>query len=852
MNKLYRNLLVVCSLLLTVMSVKAEGWPANYQGVMLQGFYWDSYTDTKWTNLEAQADEYSKYFSLIWVPNSGKCASNPGMGYDPVYWFSNHNSAFGTQAQLTSMIEAYKEKGVGIIADVVINHRSGVSNWTNFPAETWNGKTYKIGPEGICCTDEVKDAAGQAKPTGAPDTGEDFNGSRDLDHTNANVQDNCKNYCKFLLDELGYAGFRLDMVKGYGGQYTKIYNQYAKPRFCVGEYWDGSYDAVKGWIDATGKESAAFDFPFKYAVNKAFSSGDMTQLVWKANGTTDQPAGMIHFGYAQYAVTFIDNHDTYRDGNKFTGNVVAANAFMLCSPGTPCVFLPHYKAYKAAIQALVNIRNSVGVHNMSAVKVLKSTSNCYMAEVTGTKGKLVVKIGSDMSSPSGYSDSDIKASGNDYCVWTKVGVSPTPTPTPGDDYPEALYMVGNLSVGNWDTTAAGTVKATGNKGVYTFKDVKFADSGLADAKNPVANNKSYFSFLTTTGADWDVVNGADRYGASAKDAPLTSSATITKFAVGVDASAANSWQIATGTYTIVADLTKMTVRISDGGDDPTPGPTPTPGDVTIYYDNSESGWSAVNIYYWTATPQPAWPGVAMTKVEGNIYKYTFTEDPSSLKGIIFCNAEGSDQTADYLHAPVNNHLYKGKGGKGSVTDMGEYQGGDDPQPGNYPATVYLIGDVNGESWNIADPLLMTKNGGIYTASDVKFENENTGVCTFSFITAKGTDWDSEVNQSDRYGAASDMTSYTVGDNAAVTLFKAGVNASAAGSWAVAPGKYNVTLDLTTMKMKLANATSSVDDIEAVDEVPALYYNLQGVRVAQPAAGLYIKVSGSKVEKVYVK
>lgn len=743
MNKFYRNLLVVCALLLAAVGVKAEGWPANYQGVMLQGFYWDSYTDSKWTNLEAKADEYSKYFSLIWIPNSGKSASNPGMGYDPVYWFSNHNSSFGTQAQLTSMIEAYKEKGVGIIADVVINHRSGVSNWTNFPAETWNGKTYKIGPEGICCTDEVKDAAGQAKPTGAPDTGEDFNGSRDLDHTNANVQDNCKNYCKFLLDELGYAGFRLDMVKGYGGQYTKIYNQYAKPRFCVGEYWDGSYDAVKGWIDATGKESAAFDFPFKYAVNKAFSSGDMTQLVWKANGTTDQPAGMIHFGYAQYAVTFIDNHDTYRDDwNKFTGNVVAANAFMLCSPGTPCVFLPHYQANKAAIQALINIRNSVGVHNMSAVKVLKSTSNCYMAEVTGTKGKLVVKIGSDMSSPSGYSDSDIKASGNDYCVWTKVGVSPTPTPTPGDDYPEALYMVGNLSVGNWDTTAAGTVKATGNKGVYTFKDVKFADSGLADAKNPVANNKSYFSFLTTTGADWDVVNGADRYGASAKDAPLTSSATITKFAVGVDASAANSWQIATGTYTIVADLTKMTVRISDGGDD--------------------------------------------------------------------------------------------------------------PQPGNYPATVYLIGDVNGESWNIADPLLMTKNGGIYTASDVKFENENTGVCTFSFITAKGTDWDSEVNQSDRYGAASDMTSYTVGDNAAVTLFKAGVNASAAGSWAVAPGKYNVTLDLTTMKMKLANATSSVDDIEAVDEVPALYYNLQGVRVAQPAAGLYIKVSGSKVEKVYIK
>lgn len=33
----------------------AIGWPSQYEGVMLQGFYWDSYTDTKWTNLESQA-----------------------------------------------------------------------------------------------------------------------------------------------------------------------------------------------------------------------------------------------------------------------------------------------------------------------------------------------------------------------------------------------------------------------------------------------------------------------------------------------------------------------------------------------------------------------------------------------------------------------------------------------------------------------------------------------------------------------------------------------------------------------------------------------------------------------------
>ena len=55
--------------------------------------------------------ELSESFTLIWVPNSGRAASNPGMGYDPVYWFTNHNSAFGTEAQLRSMIKTFKAKG---------------------------------------------------------------------------------------------------------------------------------------------------------------------------------------------------------------------------------------------------------------------------------------------------------------------------------------------------------------------------------------------------------------------------------------------------------------------------------------------------------------------------------------------------------------------------------------------------------------------------------------------------------------------------------------------------------------------------------------------------------------------
>ncbi len=47
-------------------------------------------------------------------------------------------------------------------------------------------------------------------------------------------------------------------------------------------------------------------------------------------------------------------------------------------------------------------------------------------------------------------------------------------------------------------------------------------------------------------------------------------------------------------------------------------------------------------------------------------------------------------------------------------------------------------------------------------------------------------------------------------------------------------------------------TSGVADIEAAEDVPAVYYNLQGVRVANPANGLFLEVRGNQVRKVAVK
>jgi hypothetical protein len=55
--------------------------------------------------------------------------------------------------------------------------------------------------------------------------------------------------------------------------------------------------------------------------------------------------------------------------------------------------------------------------------------------------------------------------------------------------------------------------------------------------------------------------------------------------------------------------------------------------------------------------------------------------------------------------------------------------------------------------------------------------------------------------------------------------------------------------------KPTEVVSAVKDIvvaEEESEAPVEYYNLQGVRVANPQSGLYIKRQGSKATKVLVK
>ena len=51
-----KKLFTFVAVLLSSAAMMAQGWPADYKGVMLQGFAWDSYAESQWSVLEEQAD----------------------------------------------------------------------------------------------------------------------------------------------------------------------------------------------------------------------------------------------------------------------------------------------------------------------------------------------------------------------------------------------------------------------------------------------------------------------------------------------------------------------------------------------------------------------------------------------------------------------------------------------------------------------------------------------------------------------------------------------------------------------------------------------------------------------------
>lgn len=471
-------------------SLNSQGWASDYSGVMLQGFSWDSYNESQWKVLEKQADELKGYIDLVWLPQSGKCLETTQvMGYMPYYYF-NQNSSFGSEAELRSLITKFKAAGIGAIADVVINHRN-TEGWYNFPAETYKGVTYQMQSTDICKNDDGGTTATQAATDGVSlsqniDEGTDFGGCRDIDHKSENVQKVIKAYLKYLKDDLGYTGFRYDMVKGFDGSHVADYNDATGVEYSVGEYWDGN-DKIESWIKRTNKKSAAFDFQFRYnvrdAVNGAANGKVTTSSDWSKLNSNDN---LMHdANYRRYAVTFVENHDTqYRSeteqNDPLRKDTIAANAYMLAMPGTPCIFQPHWNAYKSEIKEMIAARKYAGITNMSNYANKQSKKTLYVNEVTGTKHKLLVAVGNDADKYAGETGYTKILSGYHYAYFLSNDAETSWTDVPSGSYEEGFK-----------TTLTAVSQTEGAKLVYTL------DGSTPTAKSTIVESGKEISINGT-------------------------------------------------------------------------------------------------------------------------------------------------------------------------------------------------------------------------------------------------------------------------------------------------------------------------------------------------------------------
>ncbi len=569
---------------------------ANINDIMMQAFGWDVFNQPSvaaegglYNYLNNRASGYAVAgINVLWMPPPSK--STGGTGYIPTELFNFSSTSYGTETQLRTLLTTLNTSSPKIhpMADIVVNHRGGSTNWTDFTNPTWDCKS-------ITSTDEANSVAiTGVKPCGTPDTGEDFNGARDLDHTDLQVRNGVKEYLT-RLKGLGFDSWRWDVAKGFSASYFGEYLTSSSPYSSVGEYWDGNTNLLKSWIDGTGGKSAVFDFTLYYnSLQPAFNNGNYSSL-------TGNPGLAGQFGYADKAVTFVDNHDTFVKAGSFVNNnnIMKAYAYILTHPGIPCIFFPHYYGgtYKKDGVTVTYTSNEMAINNLMGIRkankinayssVLISNSSTFYSAIID--GKVAVKIGPGLWNPG--VEWILNASGTDYAVWSKSTFNPAPVVT--------LAPVGATFIEG--TPVKVTITATDDKSGSTIYYT-------TDGSTPTASSLVYSS-------------------------PLSVSSTTTIKAIAIDSDGLSSG-VATQSYTFLAL-----------------------GNRTVKFKPPVSWGNTIYIYHWNALPlanlaNASWPGIAMTGPDVNGYfSYTFNNIAST--NVIFTKGASGPQTVDIIGVTAN-------------------------------------------------------------------------------------------------------------------------------------------------------------------------------------------------------
>jgi alpha-amylase len=389
--------------------------------LLLQGFHWHSHRGVQdggqrrsWYRVltDNAAAIKNAGFTWVWFP---PCSDSLApQGYIPRKW-NVLDTSYGNEHELRLALRALDPvKGM---ADIILNHRVGVhTSGADFEEPRFHDNHAAI-------TRDDESGIG----TGNPDTGERYAAGRDLDHTNHGVRAAATVYLRKLRN-VGFKGWRYDLVKGFHGMFVGEYNDSTSPEFSVGEFYDTDRQKVTDWIDSTGGKSTAFDFPTRYLLYDACTKDDYGRLR-STNCGRVVPAGLIGF-WSSRAVTFLDNHDTeyrrdeehrhqHNDTRHFPGkHVEMGYAYLLTHPGIPCIFWSHYFDWgpgtRNVLERLIKLRKDRDIHATSSVEIREAGRGLYAAVIDG---RVAVKLGGREWHPGGGWHPVV--AGEKYVVWAR-------------------------------------------------------------------------------------------------------------------------------------------------------------------------------------------------------------------------------------------------------------------------------------------------------------------------------------------------------------------------------------------------------------------------------------------------
>ncbi len=283
----------------------------------------------------------------------GKSETYNMHGYDTTDYYTV-NSYFGTEADLTSLIEACHDRGIKIIFDFVPNHTSKNHQWFKDSVNKVNGKTdWYLWSD----TDKGWDPMYSGKSRWVKNTtrnqyyyGAFDSGMPDLNYNNSEVRAEMKNVVKYWLDK-GFDGLRIDAVRylmetesaqtDVSGTHewfkelrADVLDTYESPKFMVCEAWvEGNRNTLNKYFG----DGAEFNMVFDFDAGRP--------CITSAENGTDSLGSTLRANYndsCTYGV-FLGNHDEYagRFGTTFGQDwkkINLSTALSLLRPTVPFIY----------------------------------------------------------------------------------------------------------------------------------------------------------------------------------------------------------------------------------------------------------------------------------------------------------------------------------------------------------------------------------------------------------------------------------------------------------------------------------------------------------------------------------